>query len=92
MRGSFSKGVEAPLVGTQRTALAKGEGGKKIEAIEKKRGGWPGRQVRDEMGAPRVGFTRGSFDSDVPCFYPVTGSIATVKIKPPGVERSCEET
>ena len=35
------------------------------------------------LGGPRVGFTRGAFDSLVHSVYPLTGSIATVGIQTP---------
>ena len=37
-------------------------------------------------GAPHVGFTCGAFDFVVPSFCPLSGSIATVRIKLPRVK------
>ncbi len=54
--------------------------------------GGPDAKWEDELGAPRVDFTRGAFDFVVPSFCPLSGSIATVRIKPPRVKRSCEKT
>jgi hypothetical protein len=45
--------------------------------------GGPDAKWEDELGGPRVGFTRGAFDLVVPGFYPLTGSIVTVRYKPP---------
>jgi len=38
-----------------------------------------------ELGALRVGFTRGAFDLVVPGFYPLTELMVTVRYKPPRV-------
>ena len=47
--------------------------------------GGPGFKWVDELGALRVGFTRGAFDLVVPGFYPLTESMVTVRYNPPRV-------